>query len=112
MTDRLTPMLNNNLYGERQLRLILGVNDARRPCCDEDIANRALQYFQTLPHSFERIEQWIEQLAEKTHMLYVGADEMLQDCSEMDDHSTVGASDIIQDYKRTGGFLPRTYSGR
>ncbi|VDN35658.1 unnamed protein product [Gongylonema pulchrum] len=44
-------------------------------------------------------------------MLYVGADEMLQDCSEMDDHSTVGASDIIQDYKRTGGFLPRTYSG-
>ncbi|VDK59419.1 unnamed protein product [Gongylonema pulchrum] len=48
-----------------KLRLILGVNDARRPCCDEDIANRALQYFQTLPHSFERIEQWIEQLAEK-----------------------------------------------
>lgn len=48
----------------------------------------------------------------QTHMLYTDTDARLQDCLEMDDHSSVGASDIIQDYKRTGGYLPRTYSGR
>lgn len=93
------------------VRLILEADGVKGLCYGDELAQRALLYFQGLPHSAERIDQWIEQLAEKTHMLYVGANTALQDCSEMDDQSVVGASDIIQDYKRTGGYLPRTYSG-
>ncbi|VDO27339.1 unnamed protein product [Onchocerca flexuosa] len=95
-----------------KVRLILSIDDTKRLCCGEDIALRVVQYFQSLPHTSDRIEQWIEQLVEKTHMLYMETDDKLQDCLEMNDHSSVGASDIIQDYKRTGGYLPRTYSGR
>uniref|UniRef100_A0A915Q2E5 BTB domain-containing protein n=1 Tax=Setaria digitata TaxID=48799 RepID=A0A915Q2E5_9BILA len=94
-----------------KVRLILSSDNTKLLCCGEDIALRAVQYFQSLPHANDRIEQWIEQLVEKTHMLYTKADAKLHDCLEIDDHSSVGASDIIQDYKRTGGYLPRTYSG-
>ncbi|CAG9536915.1 unnamed protein product [Cercopithifilaria johnstoni] len=94
-----------------KVRLILNTDDTKRFCCGEDIALRVVQYFQSLPHANDRVEQWIEQLVEKTHMLYTETDARLQDCLEMDDHSCMGASDIIQDYKCTGGYLPRTYSG-
>ncbi|VDM95034.1 unnamed protein product [Thelazia callipaeda] len=94
-----------------KVRLILSIRDTEQLCCGEDIALRALQYFQSLPHVTERTEQWIELLIGKTHMLYMGEDTTLLDCSGMDDRSFVGASDIIQDYKLTGGYLPRTYSG-
>ncbi|EFO17675.1 hypothetical protein LOAG_10824, partial [Loa loa] len=94
-----------------KVRLILSTEDTKQLWCGEDIALRVVQYFQFLPHANDRVEQWIEQLVEKTHMLYTETDARLQDCLEMDDHSSVGASDIIQDYKRTGGYLPRTYSG-
>nr|CDP96046.1 BMA-TAG-147, isoform d [Brugia malayi] len=94
-----------------KVRLILSSDDIKKLCCGEDIALRVVQYFQSLPHINDRIEQWIEQLVEKTHMLYTDTDCRLQDCLGMDDRSSVGASDIIQDYKRTGGYLPRTYSG-
>ncbi|KAL3989587.1 Kelch motif family protein [Acanthocheilonema viteae] len=94
-----------------KVHLILNTDDTKRPCCGEDIALRVVQYFQSLPYANDRIEQWIEQLLEKTHMLYTETDARLQDCLEMDDHSSVGASDIIQDYKCTGGYLPRIYSG-
>ncbi|VDK62487.1 unnamed protein product [Onchocerca ochengi] len=94
-----------------KVRLILSTDDTKRLCWGEDIALRVVQYFQSLSHTNDRVEQWIEQLVEKTHMLYMETDDKLQDCLEMNDHSSVGASDIIQDYKRTGGYLPRTYSG-
>ncbi|VDM10693.1 unnamed protein product [Wuchereria bancrofti] len=94
-----------------KVRLILNSDDIKQLCCGEDIALRVVQYFQSLPHTNDRVEQWIEQLVEKTHMLYTDTDCRLQDCLGMDDRSSVGASDIIQDYKRTGGYLPRTYSG-
>ncbi|KAM3728290.1 Influenza virus NS1A-binding protein [Dirofilaria immitis] len=94
-----------------KVRLILSNDDTKRFCCGEDIALRVVQYFQSLPHINDRVEQWIEQLVEKTHILYTETDTRLQDCLEIDDHSSIGASDIIQDYKRTGGYLPRTYSG-
>nr|CDP96048.1 BMA-TAG-147, isoform a [Brugia malayi] len=85
-----------------KVRLILSSDDIKKLCCGEDIALRVVQYFQSLPHINDRIEQWIEQLVEKTHMLYTDTDCRLQDCLGMDDRSSVGASDIIQDYKRTG----------
>lgn len=50
-----------------QMRLILSISDTKRLCCGEDIAKRALQYFQTLPRASDRLEQWIEQLMEKVH---------------------------------------------
>uniref|UniRef100_A0A914RJM5 Uncharacterized protein n=1 Tax=Parascaris equorum TaxID=6256 RepID=A0A914RJM5_PAREQ len=72
------------------------------------LAERALQYFQSLPKNSDRAEVIIEQLADKTHLLYVEEDQTLQDCAEIDDHSSVGSCDIIQDYKKTGGHQSRT----
>ncbi|MCP9263143.1 BTB/POZ domain protein [Dirofilaria immitis] len=95
-----------------KVRLILSNDDTKRFCCGEDIALRVVQYFQSLPHINDRVEQWIEQLVEKTHILYTETDTRLQDCLEIDDHSSIGASDIIQDYKRTGATLVHLNSGR
>lgn len=44
-------------------------------------------------------------------MLYLEEDQTLQDCAEMDDHSSVGSCDIVQDYKKTGGYLSRATGG-
>lgn len=48
-----------------QVRLILSTDDTKRLCWGEDIALRVVQYFQSLSHTNDRIEQWIEQLVEK-----------------------------------------------
>ncbi len=36
------------------------------------------------------------------HLLYLEDDYSLQDCTELDDRSSVGSSDVVQDYKRIG----------
>lgn len=92
-------------------RILVNLEDAKQARAGTNLAERALQYFQALPTNTDRMEQVIEQLAEKTHLLYVEEDQTLQDCAEMDDHSSVGSCDIIQDYKKTGGHQSRTSIG-
>lgn len=43
----------------------MSIDDTKQLCCGEDIALRVVQYFQSLPHTNDRVEQWIEQLVEK-----------------------------------------------
>ncbi|VDM41072.1 unnamed protein product [Toxocara canis] len=93
-----------------KVRIIVNLDDAKQTRCGMNLAERALQYFQSLPTNSDRADVIIEQLADKTHLLYVEEDQTLQDCAEMDDRSSVGSCDIIQDYKRTGGHQPRSAS--
>ncbi|VDN51995.1 unnamed protein product [Dracunculus medinensis] len=84
-----------------KLRVILNIEKSiliRNGFC---IAKRAVQYFQSLPKSDYHIDNIIEQLAEKSHLLYLEDNDTLQDCAEIDGNSSVAASDIIQDYKRS-----------
>lgn len=93
-----------------QARIIVNLEDVKSRF-GLNLAERALQYFQGLPTYSDHVELVIEQLAEKTHMLYLEEDQTLQDCAEMDDHSSVGSCDIIQDYKKTGGYQSRSTGG-
>ncbi|VDK17335.1 unnamed protein product [Anisakis simplex] len=90
-----------------KVRIIVNLDDTKQTRCGLNLAERAVQYFQSLPTNSDRAELIIEQLAEKTHLLYVEEDQTLQDCADMDDHSSVASCDIIQDYKRTGGLQSR-----
>lgn len=47
----------------------------------------------------------------QAHLLYLEEDQTLQDCAEMDDRSSVGSCDIIQDYKKSGGYQSRSNGG-
>lgn len=38
----------------------------------------------------------------QTHLLYMEDDQSLQDCQDIDDRSSVGSCDVVQDYKRSG----------
>uniref|UniRef100_F1KX05 Influenza virus NS1A-binding protein n=1 Tax=Ascaris suum TaxID=6253 RepID=F1KX05_ASCSU len=91
-----------------KVRIIVNLDDAKQARSGMNLAERALQYFQSLPTNSDRAEVIIEQLADKTHLLYVEEDQTLQDCAEIDDRSSVGSCDIIQDYKKTGGHQSRT----
>ncbi|VDL64137.1 unnamed protein product [Nippostrongylus brasiliensis] len=64
------------------------------------LAQNALDYFNRLPH--DRAEHSIEMLIHKTSLLYMEDDHRLADCAEIDDKSSVGSCDIIQDYKKSG----------
>lgn len=94
-----------------KVRIIVNLDDAKQARIGMNLAERALHYFQRLPTNTDRAEQVIEQLAEKAHLLYIEEDQTLQDCAEMDDHSSVGSCDIIQDYKRSGGHQSRVLNG-
>uniref|UniRef100_A0A0N5ATC7 BTB domain-containing protein n=1 Tax=Syphacia muris TaxID=451379 RepID=A0A0N5ATC7_9BILA len=93
-----------------KVRIIVNLEDVKGRF-GLNLAELALNYFQSLPTYSDRVEQVIEQLSEKAHMLYLEEDQTLQDCAEMDDHSSVGSCDIIQDYKKTGGYQSRTTGG-
>ncbi|KAK6740329.1 hypothetical protein RB195_008660 [Necator americanus] len=92
-------------------RIILPAEDGRAANLEKGthIAESALDYFNRLPH--DRAEHSIEMLTHKTTLLYLGEDQMLTDCAEMDDKSSVGSCDIIQDYKRSGKDAARAASG-
>ncbi|CAB3399682.1 unnamed protein product [Caenorhabditis bovis] len=85
-----------------QTRIIIPVEDARisnHAHNNGGLAEMALAYFQNMPH--DRAELSIDLLTCKTHILYLEEDH-LADCSEMDERSSVGSCDIIQDYKKSG----------
>ncbi|KJH50480.1 kelch repeat protein [Dictyocaulus viviparus] len=86
-------------------RIIVPTDDSRRTGFDKgsSIAQSALDFFNRLPH--DRVEHSIEMLTHKTTLLYMEEDCQLADCAEMDDKSSVGSCDIIQDYKRSGREL-------
>ncbi|KAJ1359582.1 hypothetical protein KIN20_038413 [Parelaphostrongylus tenuis] len=82
-------------------RIIVPAVDARSTSLEKgsDLAQSALDYFNGLPH--DRAEHSIEMLTHKTTLLYMEDDFRLVDCAEMDDKSSVGSCDIIQDYKKS-----------
>ncbi len=41
----------------------------------------------------------------QSHLLYVDDELSLQDCCDMDDSSSVGSSDLVQDYKKSAARL-------
>ncbi|CAI5455785.1 unnamed protein product [Caenorhabditis angaria] len=85
-----------------QTRIIIPVNDGNVKTHAENnggLAEMALKYFQSVPH--DRAEHAIDILTCKTHILYMDEDH-LADCLEMDERSSVGSCDIIQDYKKSG----------
>uniref|UniRef100_A0A7I5E8I5 BTB domain-containing protein n=1 Tax=Haemonchus contortus TaxID=6289 RepID=A0A7I5E8I5_HAECO len=84
-------------------RIIVPKEDGRRPSSLEKgalLAQSALDYFNRIPH--DRVEHSIEKLIHKTSLLYMEDDQRLTDCAEIDDKSSVGSCDIIQDYKKSG----------
>lgn len=83
-------------------RIIAPADDGRPANLEKGalLAQSALDYFNRLPH--ERIEHSIEMLTHKTSLLYMEDDQRLTDCAEIDDKSSVGSCDIIQDYKKSG----------
>ncbi|KAI1709730.1 kelch motif domain-containing protein [Ditylenchus destructor] len=64
------------------------------------LAEKCLYYFQQSPRLTERLEQQKE--SEKSHLLFLSEDAQLQDCCDMDDQSSVGSCEVVQDYKRAG----------
>ncbi|CAO4386171.1 unnamed protein product [Caenorhabditis nigoni] len=85
-----------------QVRIIVPAEDgkvANNANNQGGLAEMALFYFQNMPH--ERVEHSIDMLTCKTHILYMEEDH-LADCLEMDERSSVGSCDIIQDYKKSG----------
>ncbi|EYC15430.1 hypothetical protein Y032_0037g3517 [Ancylostoma ceylanicum] len=83
-------------------RIIVPTEDGRRANLEKctNIAQSTLDYFNGLPH--DRVEHSIEMLTHKTTLLYLEDDQRLTDCAEIDDKSSVGSCDIIQDYKKSG----------
>ncbi|KAK6056786.1 kelch repeat protein [Cooperia oncophora] len=84
-------------------RIIVPKDDGYRPSSLEKgalLAQSALDYFNRIPH--DRVEHSIEKLIHKTPLLYMEDDQRLTDCADIDDKSSVGSCDIIQDYKRSG----------
>ncbi|KAI6210553.1 BTB domain-containing protein [Aphelenchoides besseyi] len=67
----------------------------------ESLTMRALAYFQNYTKMSDRVEQQIEALVQKSHLLYIEEDATLQDCAKMDDHSSVGSCVAVQDYKQS-----------
>lgn len=65
------------------------------------LAEKSLFWLQTQTQ-YERIDLHLEHLVDKTHLLYMDDDQTLQDCFDMDDRSSVGSCDLVQDYKRSG----------
>lgn len=85
------------------------------------LGEKVLEWFQTqeLPGGKEfRMDQFTEKVVYprldpisstvkdkgvnfQVHLLHAGVDLVLQDCADMDDVSSVGSSDLVQDYKKT-----------
>ncbi|CAD6189299.1 unnamed protein product [Caenorhabditis auriculariae] len=82
-----------------QTRIIVTIEGGKAAQNNVGLASMALQYFQNIPH--DRIEHSLDILTCKTHILYLEEDH-LADCSELDERSSVGSCDIIQDYKKSG----------
>uniref|UniRef100_A0A8R1HTB7 BTB domain-containing protein n=1 Tax=Caenorhabditis japonica TaxID=281687 RepID=A0A8R1HTB7_CAEJA len=85
-----------------QVRIIVPAEDgkvANNANNNGGLAEMALLYFQNMPH--DRAEHSIDLLTCKTHILYM-EENHLADCLEMDERSSVGSCDIIQDYKKSG----------
>ncbi|VDM61915.1 unnamed protein product [Angiostrongylus costaricensis] len=82
-------------------RIIVPSVDSRSANLEKgsNLAQSALDFFSSLPH--DRAEHCIEMLTHKTTLLYMEDDFRLADCAEMDDKSSVGSCDIIQDYKKS-----------
>lgn len=85
-----------------QTHIIVSVDTGRPVTLEQGalLAQSALNYFNHLPH--DRIEHSIELLMHKTSLLYLEDDLRLTDCAEIDDKSSVGSCEIIQDYKKSG----------
>uniref|UniRef100_A0A915CV83 BTB domain-containing protein n=1 Tax=Ditylenchus dipsaci TaxID=166011 RepID=A0A915CV83_9BILA len=64
------------------------------------LSEKVLEYFQKHPRLTDRLDQQKEN--EKSHLLFMGQESQLQDCCEMDDQSSVGSCEMVQDYKRAG----------
>uniref|UniRef100_A0AC35TG26 BTB domain-containing protein n=1 Tax=Rhabditophanes sp. KR3021 TaxID=114890 RepID=A0AC35TG26_9BILA len=84
-----------------KLRIIVDIEQLKKSVCEGNLVEKALKYFQELPKNTDKIESAIEMLADKVHLLYYEEDQNLQDCSKLDDLSSVGGSEIVQEYKRT-----------
>lgn len=78
------------------------------------LAEMTLNYFQNMPHDraehsidiltckvFQENRNWHVTGTFQTHILYM-EENHLADCLEMDERSSVGSCDIIQDYKKSG----------
>ncbi|PAV74075.1 hypothetical protein WR25_22579 [Diploscapter pachys] len=64
-----------------------------------NLVEMALKYFSQMSH--ERGDHAIEQLTTKNYLLYIEDDNRLADAAELDERSSVGSCDIIQDYKKS-----------
>jgi influenza virus NS1A-binding protein len=82
---------------------IIGHFDSLREDTGYPLAEKLLLYFRKYQRVSDRAEQQIDALTDKTHLLYLEEDLAdLQDCADMDDRSSVGSCDVVQDYKRSG----------
>ncbi|CAD5234132.1 unnamed protein product [Bursaphelenchus xylophilus] len=84
-----------------KLRIIVPKHEQLSHDAGVNLAERSLTYFQRYPKISDRVDQQIEALVQKSHLLFVEEDLSLQDCAEMDDQSSVGSCDVVQDYKRS-----------
>lgn len=68
---------------------------------DAKLGEKVLEWLQretiTLP---EHVEFRMELLTSRPYMLYVDSESFLHDCNDLDDNSSVGSCDLIQDYKK------------
>ncbi|CAJ0916107.1 unnamed protein product, partial [Mesorhabditis belari] len=80
-------------------RIIIPLDEMQSKRFGQSLAERTLKYFEN--YKSQRGEHNIDQIAGKSHLLYFEADH-LADCADLDDRSSVGSCDIIQDYKKSG----------
>ncbi|CAD5230143.1 unnamed protein product [Bursaphelenchus okinawaensis] len=84
-----------------KLRIIVPKYEQFNQDAGVSLAERSLAYFQKYPKISDRVDQQIEALVQKAHLLFVEEDFSLEDCAKMDDQSSVGSCDVVQDYKRS-----------
>jgi influenza virus NS1A-binding protein len=65
-----------------------------------NMAARAISYFQTYSKMSDRVEQQIEALTQKSHLLFLEGN-TLEDCSKINETTNLGACEVVQDYKRS-----------
>uniref|UniRef100_A0A0N4Z8T6 BTB domain-containing protein n=1 Tax=Parastrongyloides trichosuri TaxID=131310 RepID=A0A0N4Z8T6_PARTI len=90
-----------------KLKVIVNIEKFRKKLVFAgNLVEKALKYFQETPKNTDKVELILETLADKVHLLYYEEENLLQDCAFLDDKTTVGSSEIVQEYKRSKQKYP------
>uniref|UniRef100_A0A915J9V8 BTB domain-containing protein n=1 Tax=Romanomermis culicivorax TaxID=13658 RepID=A0A915J9V8_ROMCU len=91
-----------------QIDIFLAIDDKLKMKNERKLGEKIMDWLQRETSSLpEHVEFRMELLTGGPYMLYLDSDSNLQDCNDLDDNSSVGSCDLVQDYKKQNRIYPK-----